>query len=215
MPSKRGDAPSGASIPTQASSSTGSTTCHLAASCTSCLDLSWKAKVAEDWTQWWDWQGYASQKLCRPYSFDRKASRSRSASTSVTTPTNRSFTPRRDTRRSATRTRTARAGKGPLGHLAQETFQEVEELREYELDSFESQHEPNSQADMRPRSGHAMGVHLDVAELVELARRKRRETIIAYPPIPPEVRDPEATLLHNVRWWLFPCGQGGMPPLSL
>ena len=111
-------------------------------------------------------------------------------STSVTRQTGRSATPRRDTRRSVTPTRRGRAGKGPLGNLAEETFQEVEELREYQLDSFESQPEPNSQAemvsvdgfnrdDMEPHKPWAS--RLDVAELVELARRKRRETILAYP----------------------------------
>ena len=33
-------------------------------------------------------------------------------------------------------------------------------------------------------------------------------------PIPPEARDVEGTLLHNVRWWLYPCKQGGMPPFK-
>ena len=51
-----------------------------------------------------------------------------------------------------------------------------------------------------------------------MARRKRREVIIGYPrkpckdgwmgPVPPEARDPEATLLHNIRWWFYPCKQG-------
>ena len=63
-----------------------------------------------------------------------------------------------------------------------------------------------------------------LARLIELARRKRREVIIAYPrkpckdgwmgPVPPEARNPEATLLHNVRWWFYPCKQGGMPPFK-
>ena len=29
-----------------------------------------------------------------------------------------------------------------------------------------------------------------------------------------EAGDPEPTLLHNVRWWFFPCRQGGMPPFK-
>ena len=33
-------------------------------------------------------------------------------------------------------------------------------------------------------------------------------------PVPPEARDPEATLLHNVHWWFYPCKQGGMPPFK-
>ena len=31
------------------------------------------------------------------------------------------------------------------------------------------------------------------------------------PAVPLEARDPQGTLLHNVRWWFFPCRQGGMP----
>ena len=30
-------------------------------------------------------------------------------------------------------------------------------------------------------------------------------------PVPPEARDSEGTLLHNVRWWF---SQGGMPPFK-
>ena len=33
-------------------------------------------------------------------------------------------------------------------------------------------------------------------------------------PVPPEARDNEATLLHNIRWWFYPCKQGGMPPFK-
>ena len=33
-------------------------------------------------------------------------------------------------------------------------------------------------------------------------------------PVPPEARDPEATLLHNIRWWFYQCKQGGMPPFK-
>ena len=33
-------------------------------------------------------------------------------------------------------------------------------------------------------------------------------------PVPPEARDPEATLFNNVRWWFYPCKQGGMPPFK-
>ena len=87
-------------------------------------------------------------------------------------------------------TRRGRAGRGPLGDLEKETPQEVEEFEEHLLDSFESQPEPSSQADkvsvngvdrddLEPRKPWAS--RLDVAELVELARRKRREVIIAYP----------------------------------
>ena len=142
---------------------------------------------------------------------------------SVTRQRGRSVTPRRDTRRVARR---GRAGRGLLGDLEEETPQEVEELEEHLLDSFESQPEPSSQADMVSVNGvdrddleprKPWPSRLDVAELVELARRKRREVIIAYPqkpckdgwmgPVPPEARDPEATLLHNVRWWFYPKGE--------
>ena len=53
---------------------------------------------------------------------------------------------------------------------------------------------------------------LDVAELVELARRKRRETVLAFPRDGPRPSgDPAETLLHNLHRWFFPCKQGGMP----
>ena len=105
----------------------------------------------------------------------------------------------------------------------------VQELEEHLLASFESQPEPNSQAEMVSingidRTDQEPPSRLDVPELIELARRKRREVIIAYPhkpckdgwmgPVPPEARDPERTLLHNVRWWFYPCKQGGMPPFK-
>ena len=63
---------------------------------------------------------------------------------------------------------------------------------------------------------------LDVPEFIELARRKRRETVLAFPrrpgkdgwmgPVP--VGDPAGTLLHNLRWWFFPRKRGGMPPFK-
>ena len=63
---------------------------------------------------------------------------------------------------------------------------------------------------------------LDHTELVEMARRQRREVIQDYPrkpckdgwmgPVPFEARDNEATLLHNFRWWFYPCKKGSMPP---
>ena len=53
-----------------------------------------------------------------------------------------------------------------------------------------------------------------ISPSLDMARRKRREVIIAYPrkpckdgwmgPVPPEARDNEATLLHNIRWWFYP-----------
>ena len=33
-------------------------------------------------------------------------------------------------------------------------------------------------------------------------------------PVPPEARDSDATLLHNIRWWFYTCKQGGMPPFK-
>ena len=91
------------------------------------LDLSWRAKVAADWTQWWEHHRHEFPTQSRPstrtvrqppsLSTERR-SRSRSASTSVTRQTGRSVTPRRDTRRSVTparrgRSRTAqRPGRG-------------------------------------------------------------------------------------------------------
>ena len=70
----------------------------------------------------------------------------------------------------------------PLGNLEEETLQEVEELEEHLLDSFDSQPEPTCQAtmvpvngvdrdDMEPRKPWAS--RLDVTEPVEMARRKR------------------------------------------
>ena len=62
---------------------------------------------------------------------------------------------------------------------------------------------------------------LDHAELVEMARRRRREILGGeYPkkpvkdgcPVPPEARDNEMTLLHNIRWWFYPCRKGSLPP---
>ena len=29
--------------------------------------------------------------------------------------------------------------------------------------------------------------------------------------VPPEARNNELTLLHNVRWWFFPCKRGSLP----
>ena len=63
---------------------------------------------------------------------------------------------------------------------------------------------------------------LDHTELVEMARRQRREVLQDCPrkpckdgwmgPVPPEARDNEATLLRNFRWWFYPCKKGSMPP---
>ena len=160
-----------------------------------------------------------------------RRSRSRSASTSVTRKTGRSVTPRRDTRRSVTPTRRGRAGRGPLNNLEEETLQEVEEFGEHLLESFENFPEPISQATMVCVNGYDrddLELHkpwasrLDHTELVEMARRQRREVIQDYPrkpckdgwmgPVPFEARDNEATLLHNFRWWFFHCKKGSMPP---
>ena len=59
-------------------------------------------------------------------------------STSVTRHTGRSVTPRRDTRRSVTPARRGRVGVRPLVNLEEESPQEVESLRRYELDSFKN-----------------------------------------------------------------------------
>ena len=58
------------------------------------LDLSWKAKVAADWTQWWEHHSHEFTPLPHERSStDRRRSRSRSVSTSVTRRTGRSVTP--------------------------------------------------------------------------------------------------------------------------
>ena len=70
------------------------------------LDLSWKAKVAADWTEWWEHHSHEFTPLPqqRP-STERRRSRSRSVSTSVTRRTGRSVTPSQGSRRSVTPTR--------------------------------------------------------------------------------------------------------------
>ena len=108
----------------------------------------------------------------------------------------------------------------------------MEGLEEYTLDSFESIAEPTSQAvmvcvtgyDRDDLEGHLpWASRLEHAELVEMARRRRREILGAdYPkkpvkdgwlgPVPPEARDNELTLLYNARWWFFPCKRGSLPP---
>ena len=104
------------------------------------LDLSWKAKVAADWTEWWEHHSHEFTPLPqqRP-STERRRSRSRSVSTSVTRRTGRSVTPSQGSRRSG------RVGPGPLGGLGEETLQEIEALEEYTLDSFDSIAEPTNQ----------------------------------------------------------------------
>ena len=194
------------------------------------LDLSWKAKVAADWTQWWEHHSHEFTPLPHERSStDRRQSRSRSVSTSVTRRTGRSVTPSQGSRRSVTPTRRGRVGPGPLGGLGEETLQEMEALEEYTLDSIA---EPTSQEvmvrvtgyDRDDLEGHLpWASRLEHAELVEMARRRRREILGGdYPkepikdgwlgPVPPEARDNESTLLHNVRWWFFPCKRGSLPP---
>ena len=64
---------------------------------------------------------------------------------------------------------------------------------------------------------------LEHAEVVEMARRRRREILGGeYPkkpvkdgwlgPVSAEARDNELTLLHNIRWWFYPCRKGSLPP---
>ena len=117
--------------------------------------MSWKAKVAADCTQWWEDHRHEFTPLRRsrevaapPSPSTERRSRSRSASTSVTRQSNRSATPRRDTRRSVTPTPRGRAGRGPLGNLEEETLQEVEEFEEHLRESFENYPEPTCQATM-------------------------------------------------------------------
>ena len=115
----------------------------------------------------------------------------------------------------------------------EETLQEVEEFEEHLLESFKNYPEPTCQATMVSVNGYdrtdlephkPSASRLDITELVEMARCKRREVIMNYPrkpckdgwmgPVPPEARDNEGTLLHNIRWWFYPCKQGGMPPFK-
>ena len=152
----------------------------------------------------------------------------------MTRQTGRSVISRRDTRRSVTPACRGRVGVRPLVHLEEETPQEVEAVREYELDLFENQIEPQCQADMLPvrfmdkddpNPGVPWASRLEVAELIELARPKRIELGIVSPrkpgkdgwmgPVPPKAGDPAGTLLHNVRWWFFPCRQRRDAPLPL
>ena len=105
-------------------------------------------------------------------------------------------------------------------------------MEEYTLDSFDSIAEPTNQAvmvrvtgiDCDDMEGHLpWASRLDHAEVVEMARRRRREILGGeYPkkpvkdgwlgPVPPEARDNELTLLHNIRWWFYPCRKGSLPP---
>ena len=79
------------------------------------LDLSWKAKIAADWTQWWEHHSHEFTPLPHERSStDRRRSRSRSTSTSVTRRTGRSVTSSHGSRRSVTPTRRGRVGPGPL-----------------------------------------------------------------------------------------------------
>ena len=97
------------------------------------LDLSWKAKVAVDWTQWWEHHRHEhARPATRPRDF---------AGPSPSTESKKGHS-------QVTPTRRGRAGRGPLGEMEEETPQEVQELEEHLLDSFESQPEPSSQAEM-------------------------------------------------------------------
>ena len=69
--------------------------------------LSWKAKVAADWTEWWEHPSHEFTPLPQQGpSTERRRSRSRSVSTSVTRRTGRSVTPSQGSRR------TRRPGRG-------------------------------------------------------------------------------------------------------
>ena len=100
--------------------------------------------------------------------------------------TNRSVTPSQGSRRSVTPARRGRVGPGPLGGLGEETLQEIEALEENTLDSFDSIAEPASQAVMVSVAGYdrddleghlPWASRLDHAEVVEMARRRRREIL--------------------------------------
>ena len=114
-----------------------------------------------------------------------------------------------------TPTRRGRVGPGPLGGLGEETLQEMEALEEYTLD-FRQHQEVMVRVtgyDRDDLEGHLpWASRLEHAELVEMARRRRREILGGdcpkkpikdgwLGPVPPEARDNESTLLHNVRWW--------------
>ena len=121
------------------------------------LDLSWKAKIAADWTQWWEHHSHEFTPLPHERSStDRRRSRSRSTSTSVTRRTGRSVTPSHGSRRSVTPTRRGRVGPGPLGGLGEETLQEMEGLEECTLDSFLMQ-EACKRRVARPRTSRSKG----------------------------------------------------------
>ena len=160
-----------------------------------------------------------------------KRSRSRSASTSVTRQSNRSATPRRDARRphvvdeqvedrSATwkrkLSRRWRYSKSTCSNPSRTTQNPHVRRPWYPLTVMSV-----------PIWNHTIHAHPGLTlltELVEMARRKRREVVMNYPrkpckdgwmgPVPPEARDNEGTLLHNIRWWFYPCKQGGMPPFK-
>ena len=105
----------------------------------------------------------------------------------MTRRTGRSVTPSHGSRRSVTPTRRGRVGPGPLGGL-----------EKYTLDSFDSIAEPTSQAvmvcvtgyDRDDLEGHLpWASRLEHAELVEMARRRRREILGGdYPKKPVKVR---------------------------
>ena len=101
----------------------------------------------------------------------------------MTRRTGRSVTPSQGSRRSVTPARRGRVGPGPFG---EETLQEVEALEEYTLDSFDSIAEPASQAVMVSVTGYdrddlegrlPWASRLGHVELVEMARRRRREIL--------------------------------------
>ena len=100
----------------------------------------------------------------------------------------------------------------------------MEEFEEHSLESFENYPEPTCQAtmvsvnaydrdDLEPHKPWAS--RLDITELVEMARRKRKPCKDGWMgPVPQEARDNPATLLHNIRWWFYPCKQRSMPPFK-
>ena len=124
-------------------------------------NLSWKAKIAADWTQWWEHHSHEFTPL--PH---ERSSTEISQHVYVS-----------DER---TGRRTARPSRSSTRGLGEETLQEMEALEEYTLDSFDSMAEPTSQAVMVCVTGYdrddlegrlPCASRLEHAELVEMARR--------------------------------------------
>ena len=119
----------------------------------------------------------------------------------------------------------------PLRRDSRRSVTEQARGRSYQLDCFESQAEPNSQIEMTKVNGvdsddlephKPSASRLDVAELVELVRCKRRETVLAYPrrpgkdgwmgPVPAKfLQGPSCIICAG---GTFRANREGCPPLS-